>query len=59
MKQVEKKTPLVGGFNHISHWLSYFSRWLKPPTSPVMCFLPGNPEGVISYMATLNWGFTG
>jgi hypothetical protein len=19
--------------NHPSHWLSYFSRWLKPPTS--------------------------
>jgi len=43
---------LVGGFKHFfhniwdnpSHWLSYFSRWLKPPTSTgcwfQMCFSP-------------------
>jgi hypothetical protein len=41
---------LVGGFRHFlffhnvwdnpSHWLSYFSRWLKPPTSYSCCCKP-------------------
>ena len=25
-----------------SHWLSYLSRWLKPPTSYYICVLPAN-----------------
>ena len=25
---------------HPSHWLSYFSRWLKPPTSTCLLFFP-------------------
>jgi len=50
---------LVGGLEHEfdfpfhmgcdpSHWLSYFSRWLKPPTSYSYC------NG--GYKPTYNWG---
>ena len=44
---------VVGGLEHLdfskiygirnpSHWLSYLSRWLKPPTSYYICVLPAN-----------------
>ena len=32
----------IYGIRNPSHWLSYLSRWLKPPTSYYICVLPAN-----------------